>query len=163
MSVSDFDIMRPETWIAASEKQISWEGVPLYNADGGPLSEKDIVDFFEAIFAFLEHKGDYISYDQQQKSVQIVLNRMKCTNSKEGIGKQKNENLKKKREKHYKVVDEAYKRGMKKLENQQKAWGKAVEQAEKEFSARGIKKPGDGTPGYLERINEIYRGFTILP
>lgn len=156
MSGLDFDIVRPETWIVASEKQISWEGVQLYNAGGGPLSEKDVVDLFEALFAFLEHTGDHISYEQQQKSVQTVLNRMKSTNSKEGIEKQKKDKLKKRREKHYKVVDEAYKRGMAKLENQQKAWGEAVEQAEKDFNARGITKLSDETPGYLERINQIY-------
>ena len=88
MSGSDFDIIRPETWIAASDNPISWEGVPFYKVDGGPLSEKDMVGFFEAAFAFLEQKGDHISYEQQQKSVQTVLNRMKNTNSKEAIDKE---------------------------------------------------------------------------
>jgi hypothetical protein len=45
---------------------------------------------------------------------------------------------------------------MAKLKGQQKKWGEAVEKAKHEFAERGIKNPSDKTPGYMERINELY-------
>jgi hypothetical protein len=52
-----------------------------------------------------------------------------------------------------------YDAAMAKLAGKQRAWGKAVEQARAEFVAQGIANPDDSTPGYLDRINEIYRGI----
>lgn len=51
-----------------------------------------------------------------------------------------------------------YDAAMAKLKGRQRAWGEAVFKAEAEFKAKGIEKPNDTTPGYLERINELYRG-----
>jgi len=45
---------------------------------------------------------------------------------------------------------------MAKLKGQQKKWGEAVDKAKQEFAGKGIKNPSDKTPGYMERINELY-------
>ena len=42
------------------------------------------------------------------------------------------------------------------IDGSKDAWNKAVEQAEKEFIDSGIAKPSYKTPGYQERIQEIY-------
>lgn len=52
-----------------------------------------------------------------------------------------------------------YDAAMAKLAGRQKAWGKAVEQAKAEFTERGITSLDDTTPGYLERINELYQNM----
>jgi len=49
-----------------------------------------------------------------------------------------------------------YDAAMAKLGGRQRAWGEAVAQARQEYSAKGIENPDDTTPGFLERINEIY-------
>ncbi|MDR1230043.1 MAG: hypothetical protein LBK61_01440 [Spirochaetaceae bacterium] len=36
-------------------------------------------------------------------------------------------------------------------------WDAAVEQARKEYQAKGTENPNDQTPGYADRINELYR------
>jgi hypothetical protein len=36
------------------------------------------------------------------------------------------------------------------------AWDKAVKQAKQEWVEKGIQNPNDQTPGYVDRINEIY-------
>jgi len=36
-------------------------------------------------------------------------------------------------------------------------WGEAVNQAREEWRDRGTENPNDQTPGYLDRINELYR------
>lgn len=51
-----------------------------------------------------------------------------------------------------------YDAAMAKLKGRQRAWGAAVTQTEAEFKAKGINKPNDTTPGYMERINELYQG-----
>jgi hypothetical protein len=53
-----------------------------------------------------------------------------------------------------------YDAAMAKLEGRQRAWGEAVAQARQEYFKKGIKNPDDTTPGYLERINEIYHAAT---
>jgi len=65
------------------------ERVPLYKFDGEPLSEKDMVDLFEAMFAFLERKGDKLSIEQKQQAICTLLDRMKITNTKSAIEKEK--------------------------------------------------------------------------
>lgn len=44
------------------------------------------------------------------------------------------------------------------LEGKDREWSGAVSRARKEFEARGVKNPGFKTRGYVERVNEIYRG-----
>ncbi len=57
------------------------------------------------------------------------------------------------------ITSPLYDAAMAKLEGRQRAWGEAVAQARQEYSKKGIKNPDDTTPGYLERINEIYHGL----
>jgi hypothetical protein len=40
------------------------------------------------------------------------------------------------------------------------AWDAAVKQAREEYRAQGTENPNDQTKGYVDRINEIYEGFT---
>lgn len=46
---------------------------------------------------------------------------------------------------------------MAKLKGREAAWGAAVGKAKAEFTAKGIARLDDTTPGYRERINELYR------
>ena len=39
-----------------------------------------------------------------------------------------------------------------------KKWDEAVTKAKEEFKEKGIENPNDGTPGYVERIHELYDG-----
>jgi hypothetical protein len=36
-------------------------------------------------------------------------------------------------------------------------WDAAIEQAREEYRKQGIENPNDQTPGYIDRINELYR------
>jgi hypothetical protein len=45
---------------------------------------------------------------------------------------------------------------MAKLRGRQNKWADAVDKAKAEFAEKGIKNPTDATPGYIERINELY-------
>jgi hypothetical protein len=38
------------------------------------------------------------------------------------------------------------------------AWDKAVKRAKREWAEKGIENPNDQTPGYVDRINELYEG-----
>lgn len=44
------------------------------------------------------------------------------------------------------------------MRKKQAAWGEAVKKAYAEFASRGIRNPNDETPGYLDRINQIFKG-----
>jgi len=90
MSDFYFDITKPATWNLASNRQLVWDGLPLYNADSGkPLSEKDMVGFFETTFAFLERNGDKLPLGKKQQAIRTVLDRMKTTNTKSTIEQRK--------------------------------------------------------------------------
>lgn len=89
MSDLYFDITKPATWNLASNRPFSWMGVDLYNTEEEPITEKAMVDFFEAAFAFLEHKGNQVSYEKKQQAIRTVLDRMKTTNTKSAIEQQK--------------------------------------------------------------------------
>ncbi|GAB6276297.1 MAG: hypothetical protein SAMD01599839_08370 [Rectinema sp.] len=85
-----FDILYPELWGYASDRQLVWDGVPLCNVEsGGPFSEKDAVAFFEATLAFLEHNGSKLSLEKKQQAIRTVLDRMKITNTKSAIEQRK--------------------------------------------------------------------------
>jgi hypothetical protein len=43
------------------------------------------------------------------------------------------------------------------IQNKGQLWDKAVIKAREEFKAKGINSPNDQTPGYVDRINELYR------
>lgn len=87
-----FDILYPELWGYASDRQLIWDGVPLCNAEsGGPLCEKDAVAFFEAIFAFLEHNGSKLPLEKKQQAIRTVLDRAKTTNTKSAIEQKQQE------------------------------------------------------------------------
>jgi hypothetical protein len=43
------------------------------------------------------------------------------------------------------------------VEGKGRQWDAAVDQALKEYQEKGTKNPNDQTPGYVERINELYR------
>jgi hypothetical protein len=44
-----------------------------------------------------------------------------------------------------------------KIQGKIAAWDKAVKQAREEYRARAMDNPNDQTPGYADRINELYR------
>jgi len=46
------------------------------------------------------------------------------------------------------------------IQNKGQLWDKAVMRAREEFNEKGNKYPNDKTPGYIDRINEIYREET---
>jgi hypothetical protein len=43
------------------------------------------------------------------------------------------------------------------IEGQVERWNRAVHQVYTEYTTKGIKHPDDQTPGYVDRINELYR------
>lgn len=43
-----------------------------------------------------------------------------------------------------------------KMKNRNEQWGKACRQAKQEFVSMGVQDANDATPGYLDRINEIF-------
>lgn len=53
-------------------------------------------------------------------------------------------------------IDDLIAGGLNALNADGDAWGQALAQAEREFQDKGVKRPHDGTPGYLDRINELY-------
>lgn len=44
------------------------------------------------------------------------------------------------------------------LKKRSKDYNKAIDKAREEWKARGIENPNDKTPGYIDRINELYNG-----
>lgn len=52
--------------------------------------------------------------------------------------------------------DDAVNAALAKMKGREAAWAKACSQAEAEFRAKGARKLNDATPGYVDRINEIY-------
>lgn len=52
---------------------------------------------------------------------------------------------------------------MAKLDKKGAAWDKAVTQTKSEFKKKGVDNPNDQTPGYCDRINELYRDAGYEP
>jgi hypothetical protein len=50
-----------------------------------------------------------------------------------------------------------YDAAMARLQRREDAWAEAIQKAKEEFALKGIENPDDTTPGYRERINELYR------
>jgi hypothetical protein len=48
---------------------------------------------------------------------------------------------------------------MAKMRGREELWGKAVAQTKAEFEAKGARRLDDTTPGYRERINELFQQF----
>ncbi len=46
---------------------------------------------------------------------------------------------------------------MARMRRREDAWAEAIQKAKEEFALKGIENPDDTTPGYRERINELYR------
>lgn len=44
------------------------------------------------------------------------------------------------------------------IAKRKKEWDSAIDRAREEWKAKGIENPNDKTPGYTDRINELYRG-----
>jgi hypothetical protein len=88
-----FDIQDLESWGFASAKPLLWKDQPLYNPDGDPIIEKEIVQFFISIFLFLEEKEPLTS-EHKIKAVNNILDRMaKYQSDPNGMEKAKSEFL----------------------------------------------------------------------
>jgi hypothetical protein len=48
------------------------------------------------------------------------------------------------------------------LQNHSELYNKALDKARAEFKARGIENPNDKTPGFINRVNELYAGEDIV-
>jgi len=81
-----FDILNPGTWgFSSKDRPFSWDGVPLFMANGSPMSEHDISEFFRTTFAFLERDGKTIPLEKKQHGIRTVLGRMKISNAQKAI------------------------------------------------------------------------------
>jgi hypothetical protein len=139
-----FKISKPATWVFAADKPAQWKGIPLCDRDTSrQLTETDIVQFFQATFAFLERDGKYIPYDEKIKAVKTILNRMIRPPEKRAINRDVNKSL--------------LAAAMAKMKAKEAIWGDAVIRAKAEFENRGINDPDDDTPGYRERVNELFQ------
>ncbi|VBB41117.1 hypothetical protein TRIP_E50149 [uncultured Spirochaetota bacterium] len=98
------------------------------------------------MFAFLEHDGKTLTYSQKMKGIRTVLDRM-ARGSLTAAEKTKNKEW----------SNAQIKTAMDKLKCHQDVWGSAMVEAETELRAKGFNHFDDNTPGYLERINEIYK------
>jgi len=144
---SDFEISKPETWVYVSDRPFFWHKVPLYNRQTGQqLTEKELVEFFEVMFAFLERDRKTLTYSQKAKGIRTVLDRM-ARGRPTAAEKAKNKEW----------SNAQIKTAMDRLKRRQDAWNSAMVEAETELRAKGFNHFDDNTPGYLERINEIYQ------
>jgi hypothetical protein len=48
-----FDIMDRDTWHNASDKQLVWQGVPLFKTDGNPMPETEAASFLDIVIRFI--------------------------------------------------------------------------------------------------------------
>jgi hypothetical protein len=86
-----FSILDLESWDFASTKSLIWKNDTLYNINGEPITEIDMVQLFRAIFAFLEKK-EPLTNEQIIKSINTLLDRMaKCQSDPNGMEKAKDE------------------------------------------------------------------------
>jgi len=72
-----FEILDMTTWDHASaSKEMIWNGNKLFNNEGRPHTEKEVVELAHAIFYFLERDGKVITMDEKNKAITNMLNKM---------------------------------------------------------------------------------------
>jgi hypothetical protein len=84
-----FNVLDLESWNFASTKSILWKNETLYNTDGEPITEIDMVQLFRAMFAFLSKK-EPLTIEQQIKAVNTLLDRMASHQADPNWSKNKN-------------------------------------------------------------------------
>ncbi len=90
-----------------------------------------------------------MSEEEKIKGVNVVLDRIASV----GVAKVKTKKTKKQKTKKPSLFDAA----MAKMKERDAAWGTARDKATTEFVLLGITRLDDTTPGYRERIDELYR------
>jgi hypothetical protein len=71
-----FDISDISTWEFASEQYIIWNNKLIYGKDERPVTEKEVANLFNSIFAFLERKGEKLTSNYKIEKAKELLNRL---------------------------------------------------------------------------------------
>jgi hypothetical protein len=71
-----FDISDISTWEFASEQYIIWNNKLIYGKDERPVTEKEIANLFNSIFALLERKGEKLTSNYKIEKAKGLLNRL---------------------------------------------------------------------------------------